>query len=281
MFRILCVSVCFLTIDCSLSNLSVVFSSPDDTVSLICSSPRLQFYNEELLRWVHLSPIGSMKDSGRYYCAEHSASYLTFINNGTVLHVGDVWTNKSEVLLLTEWWDEPNRNLTAGRDEDPAEMLCVVTSLRTPWVPVTWRSSLGAEVNITSRTWSTMLSLGEYCVISWLQQPSDDKGEWWCEVQIGTHEVRKSSKSLFKWKKKEQEWYYTALAPFIAVCILFGGLLSIFSYYGFCQLGGMDVTTGLTYAHLDFKDKQKHQERRIHSHTDRMVYSEVRYNSDG
>ncbi|XP_018592223.1 uncharacterized protein LOC108925002 isoform X2 [Scleropages formosus] len=243
------------------------------------------------------------EDSGRYYCAEHSASYLAFYDKGVILYVGDVWTNRSEIMILTQWWDDQTGNLTVdgnSEGEGPAELLCVVTGLNAPWIPVTWKSSFDRRRNPTNQTWSTKLSRDEYCVISQLQLledlDRDELEEWWCEVQVGKNHFHRSSS--FQWRKEEQGWNGVVLYTVIVVCILCVCLLSILCYYRHHRLRGSppraagvsplpesqgDVTTGVTYAHLDFKgpkDKRKRIKRKADNHTDRMVYSEVRYKSE-
>ncbi|KAJ8355129.1 hypothetical protein AAFF_G00095450 [Aldrovandia affinis] len=123
-------------------------------------------------------------DSGRYFSGDHLTGYLEFGDVGTVLQVGDVWMNHSEVLMLMEWMSKDGKqeldqsniqtsnsseelmlkwmyktdiNSELGGSDFPdvkrIELRCVVTGLSAPRANVLWHSSQGARVE-TGQTWS-------------------------------------------------------------------------------------------------------------------------------
>ncbi|XP_064153084.1 uncharacterized protein LOC135233445 isoform X2 [Anguilla rostrata] len=190
---------------------SIVFARAGEDATLSCQCSKNHGCYKELVRWVRMNSNETLQiidtkcekspcrftskrtddiwvaltilqvesgDSGRYYCGEHLSSYLQFTDNGTVLTVGDVWTDSSEVHLLNEWtgeggspeldWSEaqtPNSsqgfisewrnetNASALLDVRHTELRCVVTRLSAPLVNIYWRSTRESW-NKTGQTWS-------------------------------------------------------------------------------------------------------------------------------
>ncbi|XP_035260892.1 uncharacterized protein LOC118220781 isoform X2 [Anguilla anguilla] len=191
---------------------SLIFATTGKDVTLRCQCSKNRNCHEGVIRWVRMDSNESLQiidnkceqshcrfanktlngtqvvlltiaqvepgDSGRYYCVEHNKRDIQFNDNGTLLMVGDVWTDSSEVHLLNEWtgegaspeldWSEaqtPNSsqefifewrnetNASALLDVRHTELRCVVTRLSAPWVNIYWRSTRESWKK-TGQTWS-------------------------------------------------------------------------------------------------------------------------------
>ncbi|XP_048881607.1 uncharacterized protein LOC125748926 [Brienomyrus brachyistius] len=330
MFRIHCLLICpFVFHACG----EVVrFLSPGDNVSLPCDCSEKLACQLKHLRWIRFTANRLMEiintgdktnnsrfcvrdnvmeisemnsqDSGRYYCVEHSYSYLSFLDNGTVLQVGDVWTNESKLLVM--------KDKSGNRTEKGSRLQCVATGLVSPWVNVTWHfSGMHGEGTVLGQTRSFMEPSGKYCVISeripppWLVEllsedgaalnddVLDEVGVWWCELQTGKNS---SVKSQLFGQQTRSEWCIPVISTVLALCILFVSLASITCFNLLHRSpdsvpqetlpspshGSRDGYTDVTYTHLDFKkasqNGRRHAEKGRRREEDRMVYSEVRYN---
>nr|XP_023685807.1 uncharacterized protein LOC111853308 [Paramormyrops kingsleyae] len=330
MFRIHCLLICPFVFHACGEVLR--FLSPGDNVTLPCNCSESFACQVQHLRWIRLTPNRSMEiintgdktnnsrfcvrqkvmeitkmkseDSGRYYCVEHSYSYLSFMDNGTVLQVGDVWTNESKLLVM--------KDESGNRTENRSRLQCVATGLVSPWVSVTWHfSGMHGEGDFLGQTWSFMEPSGKYCVISepvippWLLEQlsedgvplngdvQDEMGAWWCELQTGKNS---SVKSQVFGHQTHSEWCIPVISTVLALCILFLSLASITCFNLLHRSpdsvppetlpspshDSRDVYTDVTYTHLDFKkasqNGRRHAEKGRSSKEDRLVYSEVRYN---
>ncbi|XP_035260783.1 uncharacterized protein LOC118220725 isoform X2 [Anguilla anguilla] len=215
---------------------SLIFATTGKDVTLRCQCSKNPNCHEEVIRWVRMDSNESLQiidnkceqshcrfasktlngthvvlltiaqvepgDSGRYYCVEHYKRDIQFNDNGTLLMVGDVWTDSSEVDLLNEWtgeggspeldWSEaqtPNssqefifewRNETNASDfldEWHTELRCVVTRLSAPWVNIYWRSTRESW-NKTGQTWSLTDTERAYRVESQLRIGLKVKSDW-------------------------------------------------------------------------------------------------------
>ncbi|XP_035260925.1 uncharacterized protein LOC118220793 [Anguilla anguilla] len=214
---------------------SIVFARAGENATLSCRCSKDGGCYDELVRWVRMNSNETLQiidtkcekspcrftskrtddiwvtltvlhvesgDSGRYYCGEHLSSYLQFTDNGTILTVGDVWTNSSELHLLNEWkgeggspeldWSEaqtPNSGqefIFEWRNETKesallavghTELRCVVTRLSAPWVNIYWRSTRESW-NKTGQTWSLTDTERGYRVESQLRIGRKVKSDW-------------------------------------------------------------------------------------------------------
>ncbi|KAG7469420.1 hypothetical protein MATL_G00128670 [Megalops atlanticus] len=336
----------------SLSSSSIEFSSLGANASVRCQCSKSRGCYDELVRWVRISHNGSLKiidteckkstcrftskrfneelvqlkinqvesgDSGRYYCGEHLSSYLQFTDSGTVLQVGDVWTNSSRVLMLMEWKEKqenPDSDLSVSKRGMGTELRCVVSGLSAPWVRVLWWSTrvLRGELG---HTWSSTESGRGYRVTSQLRvgvrheydyeyedmymskrmdfdRMVEVDEEVWCEVKVGVDHLINSTKFSFL-PKTETDWCSEVLYAAMTFCGLCVCFLVLFIWHCFLKprIGSAppvtdtspssmcqeDVYAGVNYAHLNFKKPPKTE--RQHRKADKLVYSEVRYKQDG
>ncbi|XP_064153074.1 uncharacterized protein LOC135233445 isoform X1 [Anguilla rostrata] len=214
---------------------SIVFARAGEDATLSCQCSKNHGCYKELVRWVRMNSNETLQiidtkcekspcrftskrtddiwvaltilqvesgDSGRYYCGEHLSSYLQFTDNGTVLTVGDVWTNSSELHLLNEWtgeggspeldWSEAQTSnssqefMSKWRYETKAsdfldvrhtELRCVVTRLSAPWVNIYWRSTRESWEK-TGQTSSLSATERGYRVESQLRIGLKVKSDW-------------------------------------------------------------------------------------------------------
>ncbi|XP_035260840.1 uncharacterized protein LOC118220760 [Anguilla anguilla] len=361
---------------------SIVFARAGEDVTLSCQCPGGCY--DELVRWVRMNSNETLQiidtkcekspcrftskrtddilvaltilqvesgDSGRYYCGEHLSSYLQFTDNGTVLTVGDVWTDRSELHLLNEWtgeggspeldWSEAQTSnssqelMSKWRYETKAsdfldvrhtELRCVVTRLSAPWVNIYWRSTRESWEK-TGQTSSLSATERGYRVESQLRIGLKVKSDWedeyeneyeyeheygypdkmvemdeelWCEVQVGVNVSVQSPKFSFRQQTHtDSEWCNGVIYGEIAFCVLCVCLLTLLICHclrhqhkgsepsatevsptlNSCR----DVSSDITYAHLDIKKqpkterRQRQKSRQKNSQEDRLVYSEVRH----
>ncbi|XP_064152991.1 uncharacterized protein LOC135233399 isoform X4 [Anguilla rostrata] len=215
---------------------SLIFATTGKDVTLRCQCSKNRNCHEEVIRWVRMDSNESLQiidnkceqshcrfasktlngthvvlltiaqvepgDSGRYYCVEHYKRDIQFNDNGTLLMVGDVWTDSSEVDLLNEWtgeggspeldWSEaqtPNSSQefiskwryetkeSALLDVRHTELRCVVTRLSAPWVNIYWQSTRESWEK-TGQTWSLTDTERGYRVESQLRIGLKVKSDW-------------------------------------------------------------------------------------------------------
>ncbi|CAM4676386.1 immunoglobulin kappa light chain-like [Lepidochelys kempii] len=118
------------------------------------------------------------KESGDYYCAVKSSSYLIF-NNGTTLIVGDSYTSNNWVLLLVP---SPHGLISTGT----VDLACIVHGVSNP-VQISWNISGDLQEQVLMR--SLKAKDGSLMLISHLSIPKDT----WTSVKIFTCEVKFNS----------------------------------------------------------------------------------------
>ncbi|KAJ8289975.1 hypothetical protein GJAV_G00007340 [Gymnothorax javanicus] len=256
-YLVLFVLFCTEAVSCS-----TLFASTNETVTLKCECANKRGCYENFVRWVRMSLNGSLQiidtakcenspcrfrskredhvfvaltitqvelgDSGRYYCGEHLSSYVQFTDNGSVLMVGDVWTDTSEVHMLNEligksenlavldWTEaeisnireelksewkyetekESKLDLSDFQDVKHTELRCVITGLRAPWVNVFWQSSQGSWKK-QGKTSSFMNTGRGYTVESSFRIGLKDKMDWENEDELHRFERHVNAKLNF------------------------------------------------------------------------------------
>ncbi|XP_064153128.1 uncharacterized protein LOC135233445 isoform X7 [Anguilla rostrata] len=305
---------------------SIVFARAGEDATLSCQCSKNHGCYKELVRWVRMNSNETLQiidtkcekspcrftskrtddiwvaltilqvesgDSGRYYCGEHLSSYLQFTDNGTVLTVGDVWTNSSELHLLNEWTGEGG---SPELDWSEAQ-----TSNSSQEFMSKWRYRVESQLRIGLKVKSDWEDEYEYeHEYGYLDKMVEMDEELWCEVQVGVNVSVQSPKFSFRQQTHtDSEWCNGVLYGEIAFCVLCVCLLTLLICHclrhqhkgsepsateasptlNSCR----DVSSDITYAHLDIRKqpkterRQRQKSRQKNSQEDRLVYSEVRY----
>ncbi|XP_064153118.1 uncharacterized protein LOC135233445 isoform X6 [Anguilla rostrata] len=314
---------------------SIVFARAGEDATLSCQCSKNHGCYKELVRWVRMNSNETLQiidtkcekspcrftskrtddiwvaltilqvesgDSGRYYCGEHLSSYLQFTDNGTVLTVGDVWTNSSELHLLNEWtgeggspeldWSEAQTSnssqefMSKWRYETKAsdfldvrhtELRCVVTRLSAPWVNIYWRSTRESWEK-TGQTSSLSATERGYRVESQLRIGLKVKSDWEDEYEY-EHEYGYLDKMV---EMDEELWCEVQVGVNVSVqSPKFSfrqqthtdsgsepSATEVSPTLNSCR----DVSSDITY-----ERRHRQRSRQKNSQEDRLVYSEVRY----
>ncbi|XP_064153043.1 uncharacterized protein LOC135233399 isoform X10 [Anguilla rostrata] len=319
---------------------SLIFATTGKDVTLRCQCSKNRNCHEEVIRWVRMDSNESLQiidnkceqshcrfasktlngthvvlltiaqvepgDSGRYYCVEHYKRDIQFNDNGTLLMVGDVWTDSSEVDLLNEWTGEGGSpELDWSEAQTPNSSQEFISK---------WRYRVESQLRIGLKVKSDWEDEDEdeyeyeheYGYPDYILKEMDfDKmvemdEELWCEVQVGVNVSVQSPKFSFRQQgHTDSEWCNGVLYGEIAFCVLCVCLLTLLICHclrhqhkesepsatevsptlNSCR----DVSSYITYAHLDIKKqpkterRQRQKSRQKNSQEDRLVNSEVRY----
>ncbi|KAM9114606.1 immunoglobulin kappa light chain-like [Pangshura tecta] len=201
-------------------------------------------------------------ESGIYYCAYISSSYLIF-GNGTTLIVGDSYTNSSWVILLVPF---PRGSQVAGT----ANLACVIHGVSGP-VHVSW--SVSGELQEQGLTRSLKAKNGSLMLINHISVPMDT----WTSGKIFTCDVKfNSSGSSVKKSTRYPAAPASDCSHYIVPLVAGAGLLLVVvslsliwtlcpSTLGFkprisAPPASEENQGGILYTHLDF-DSRNHNGR--------------------
>ncbi|XP_067425638.1 immunoglobulin kappa light chain-like [Emydura macquarii macquarii] len=209
-------------------------------------------------------------ESGDYYCAVKSSSYLTF-GNGSTLIVGDSYTSSSWVLLLSP---SPHGLVSTGT----ADLACMVHGISNP-VQITWNISGDRQEQGLMR--SLKAKDGSLILISHISVPTDT----WTSAKIFTCEVNFNSsgnsvKKSAKYIEGDKPFVSASSTAFEGGCFQYviplaagGGLVLLMaslSLVWICCPSTLGVQPsssappapeenqdGILYSHLDFDSRHR------------------------
>ncbi|XP_044847668.1 immunoglobulin alpha-2 heavy chain-like [Mauremys mutica] len=188
------------------------------------------------------------KDSGDYYCAVKSSSYLIF-GNGSTLIVGDSYTTSSWVLLLVP---SPHGLISTGM----VDLACIVHGVFNP-VQISWNISGDQQEEALMR--SLKAKDGSLMRISHISIPEDT----WTSVKIFTCEVKfNSSGNRVKKSARYFEFHPSWCVPQIlhhVVAVFLVGLMVSLSLAWICCCSSPG-SKGLCPSGVSVKESQPDQD---------------------
>ncbi|XP_032646008.1 immunoglobulin kappa light chain-like [Chelonoidis abingdonii] len=224
----------------------------DENVSKFACKPEthgviLEIYNAQ------------QKDSGDYYCAVKSSSYLIF-DNGSTLIVGDSYTTSSWVLLLAP-------SLPGLISTGTVDLACIVHGVYNP-VQISWNISGDQQEQALMR--SLKAKDGSLMLISHISIPKDT----WTSAKILTCEVKfnssgKSVKKSARYIARFDNGCFQYVVPLAVGGALVLLMVSLSLVWIFClSTRGFQACSsalpapeehqdGIVYCQLDFESRQR------------------------
>ncbi|XP_043390977.1 immunoglobulin kappa light chain-like isoform X3 [Chelonia mydas] len=202
-------------------------------------------------------------ESGIYYCAYRYSSYLLF-GNGSMLIVGDSFTNTSWVMLLVPF---PHGSQVTGT----ANLACVIHGVSSP-VHVSW--SVSGELQEQGLTRSLKAKDGSLTLINHISVPMDtwtSGKNFTCEVKFNSS--GKSVKKSTRYPAATSTAHASSCLPSIVSLAVLSALMllmvSLSLIWTLCpsRLGfqprssappaSQENQGGILYAHLDFDSRNR------------------------
>ncbi|KAM7138243.1 immunoglobulin kappa light chain-like [Macrochelys suwanniensis] len=198
-------------------------------------------------------------ESGIYYCAVTTTSYLIF-GNGSTLIVGDSYTKSSWVMLLVSFLNDIQVTGTAN-------LACVIHGVSSP-VHVSW--SVSGELEEQGLTRSLKAKDGSLTLINHIRVPMDtwtSGKNFTCEVKFNSsgNSVKKSTRYPAA-PASECSHYIVPLAAGAGLLLLVVSLSLVWtlcpSTLGFqprisAPPASEEHQGGILYAHLDFDSRNR------------------------
>ncbi|XP_039368057.1 immunoglobulin kappa light chain-like [Mauremys reevesii] len=184
------------------------------------------------------------KDSGDYYCAVKSSSYLIF-GNGSTLIVGDSYTTSSWVLLLAP-------SLPGLISTETVGLACIVHGVYNP-VQISWNISGNRQEQALMR--SLKAKDGSLILISHISIPKDT----WTSAKILTCEVKFNSsgnrvKKSARYFELHPSWCVPQILHHVVAVFLVGLMVSLsLAWIRCCSSPG---SKGLCPSEVSVKESQ-------------------------